>query len=210
MGAALFAQHEARSQHRRFGPGLERPADVRGIGDAAGQEERIAVGQRGLRALEEVERALHAADMAAGFDALHDHGVRASRVGVPSLLDRAALVQPDAGGAAPWRAPEGDERVSLSRDLPVAASSEREQQVDRDGLPCRIASRSKLGAHRRRVEEPDRAEPAGLRDGRRQLVAGDPAAHPGLYHGQVHTEALQQPHPSSMPRAHERVEVGWP
>jgi len=92
----------------------------------------------------------------------------------------------------------------------VAAASEREQQVDREGLPRRVAGRGELGAHRRRVEDSDRAEAAGLRDGRRQLVPGEPVAHPGLYDGQLDAQGLQQTHPSSMPRAHERVEVGWP
>src|SRR5262249_21252927 len=88
------------------------------------------------------ERGLHAADMPPGLDALHDHGIGAGRVGVSSLLDRAALVQPDAGDAAPGRAPEGHECVRLACDVPVSAPSEREQQVDRAGLPGRTGGRA--------------------------------------------------------------------
>ena len=42
------------------------------------------------------------------------------------------------------------------------------------------------------MQDPDRPQTAGLRDGGRQLGAGHSAAHPGLEHRDVDTETLEQ------------------
>ena len=123
--------------------------------------------------------------MATGLDALDNHPVGARRLRPPRLLDRAALVQPNAAGPAPRLAPEGHDDVGLRRRLEPVAPGEREQHVDRERAPGQCPRRRQLAPDRSGAADRDRPQASGLGDRRRQLVPADPAAHPGLDDGKL-------------------------
>jgi hypothetical protein len=85
-----------------------------------------------------------------------------------------------------------DDHVGVARHLPLAPPHERLDQVDGDRPLSGGAGRPHLPRQRARRERPDRAESAGFGHGRRQPVAGQPAAHPGLHDRELDAEALEQ------------------
>ena len=111
-------------------PASSARGDVGALGDPAGEQQRVAGGQRRAHPLEQLQGRRRAAHVAAGLDPLDDHRVGAGRVGGRRLGDRAALVEPGPAGAALRRAPEGDDDVGGRRRLEPVAAGEGQQQVD--------------------------------------------------------------------------------
>jgi hypothetical protein len=100
-------------------------------------------------------------------------------------------VHPDAGSAAPRPPPEGDDDIGLGRRREPVAAGEGEQQVHRERPVGQGPRRGQLATDRRRTVDRDGAEPAGLRDGRGQLVTAEPATHPRLHDGHLDADALE-------------------
>ena len=94
--------------------------------------------------------------------------------------------------APPRRAPERDDDVGLGRRLEVGACG-RTAAAGSPPSACavRLARRRELRGAASRRHDPDRAEPARLRHRGGQLVARQPAAHPGLHDGQLDPSAAR-------------------
>jgi len=193
VGRTLVAEQKARSRDGRCRAGGERATDIVRPGDPPGEEHREVAGKRGPGPLEQLDRGQLAANVAPGLDALRDHRVRASPLRRHRLPDRAALVDPQARRPSRGTPPERHHGIGLARRPPVAGTGEREQQVDGDRLRGEPARGADLRPQRGRVEDPDRAEAAGLGDGCGELVRRRAATHPGLDDRQPDPDPLEQP-----------------
>ena len=194
MGAALLGKQEAGAGDGGARPGLERPLDVGPLRDPAGEKQRVAAGQRLAHLGEQLECGDSTPHMAAGLDALDDEGIGGGGMRRACLADRAALVDPYPCGPPSRPAPEGDDGVGACRRLEPAAPGEGQQQVDRERPVGQLAGGAQLPFDRTGAVDGDRAEAAGLGNGRRQLVAAETAAHAGLDYRGSKAKPLENTH----------------
>ena len=195
--AALLGEQEAGAGDGGLGAGLQGAGDVGALGDPAGEQQRVAVGERGADALEQLDAAGRAAHVAAGLHPLDDDRVGAGGVGGAGLADRAALVQPERRRVRRFGRPQKVTTTSAAE----AASNQSRRAKGSSRLTASGRSVSRRAAASSRGDRPravdrDRPQAAGLGDRGRELVAAQSAAHPGLDHGGLHADALEDRHPS--------------
>jgi hypothetical protein len=175
--SALLAHQEPSSRDRRDGAGIERRANVRRLCDPAGDQHGITVWHGRTNPLEKLQRRLAPADVAARLDPLCDHRVRSGADGALRLLRGPDRVDPN-GRRAPPRTPVpvGDDGVRLGGNLPMRATRERNDQVDRDGLAGELPRGGELLAQHCRGVDPDLTQSTRLRDRRGELMRRKAAA----------------------------------
>jgi len=142
--------------------GLQRRPRVAGLGDPAGEEQRVVGRERGARFRQQLQRRSRAANVTASLDSLDDDSVGAGPVRFARLRDRTALVQPDAGRPPLRPAPEGDGDVRLCRCLEPVAPRERQKHIDGERPPRQRPRRRQLVADRLGPADGDRPQAPGL------------------------------------------------
>jgi hypothetical protein len=198
MRAALLREQEAGAGHGGARSGRERLAHVALLGDSAGEQQRVVGRQRLLDPVEQLQRRHRPAHVTARLHALDDHRVGARRMGRAGLGNRTALVHPDAGNTPSRLAPEGDDHVCLGRCREPVAPGKGQQEVDGNRPVGQRPRRRQLAPDRPRAVDGDRPQPTGLGHRRRQLMATEPATHPGLDDRRFDPDALKQRHTCSL------------
>ena len=116
---------------------------------------------------------------------------------------RASSTEPHWWIQTPGVRRRGRPQKVTTASAPAAASNQSRRAkgsstLTATGRAVSVAGRLQLATDRGGAVDRDRPQSARLRDRSRQLVAADPASHPGLDDGDFDAEALEQRHARSL------------
>lgn len=180
---ALLAEEKACAQDGGICASIEYLAHTLSVNNPTGPQNRGL--DRSANTLNQIEHWRRTPDVPTSLDSLSYHSVGSRRLRGSCLLDRSALVDPCTRSKSAWLPPKGDYHVSVGRCLHITSPKKRQHQVDRNRSVGEPSSGGQLLGDRC-AGSPDRAQPAGLRYSRSELVPGY-SAHPGLNNRRLQT-----------------------